>query len=153
MKKELDYELVYFEKGKEKIKNVKIVFSSQKVQRDYGEWLSKSAQIVQLNEERKVLIDDFGTLMVNKELSFSDKRIKMKELKDKISLKNKEIVDSRGEDLLVSRFEIAKKLLDDNGIEDEELLDYNFWYEKVEPYVSNEFLQLAIYKDHDLKKK
>ena len=153
MKKELDYELVYFEKGQEKTKKIKIFFASQKVQRDYGSWLSGAAQIMKLNEERTELIEDFGSLMVNKELSFADKREKMKALKALITLKNKEIIDLSGEDQLRSRFEITKRLLNDNGVIDEDLLDYSFWDEKVEPHVSNEFLQLSIYKDHDLKKK
>jgi len=50
------------------------------------------------------------------------------------------------------RFELLQIVLEDNGCEDELLLEYDFWNRKVEPGEIINFLTKCVYKDASKKK-
>jgi len=152
MRKEIDFNVEYIVKGKELSKKVKIKFSSQKVQRDYGDWLAKAAEFQEINLNRKKALDEIGSIIINKDISMKDKKEQITVLNTEKDNEEKRMRAIGSENFIKDRFDIVKRLLEDNGVEDEELLSYKFWDEKVDTNVQNEFLTRCIFKDHDLKK-
>jgi hypothetical protein len=159
MKKEIDYKLEYYDNGELKEKDIKIFFTSQKVTRDYGNLLEKIESITKLEAARKNIVDDIGYAMVDDKLNHKEKREKIKALNDDLKIKTDNVVNF-GEGIKVEaekindeRFDILTRLLRDNKIEDEDLLSFEFWDEKVDPASANAFLRSAVNKDYDSKKK
>lgn len=147
MRKVIDYVLEYREEGLDCSASLSIDFISNYVIREYNEIMAVVYEVKKDWHEFLLKIE------VRKKLYSDDAE------KEKIELIEKEIVDlseklkKSGEgDFFKRRLELIKKILKDNGIEDEKFYSFEFWDQCVSPDVLLEFLDTVVWKDMDKKK-
>jgi len=109
MRKEIDFNVEYIVKGKELSKKVKIKFSSQKVQRDYGDWLAKAAEFQEINLNRKKALDEIGSIIINKDISMKDKKEQITVLNTEKDNEEKRMRAIGSENFIKDRFDIVKR--------------------------------------------
>lgn len=153
----MNYTIKYFEKGKEEEKLVNIKFFSNCNRERYNE-IATGAFEAKEKWDRMSDIDSLITaktrIMVGKS---KDEKAEIKEeieqLKDEykscvIGLK---MFEKTG--LLKNRFNLIKDILEDNGIEDSDMFDYEWWDKKVDPKETMLFLSSVALEDiKDVKK-
>ena len=143
--KVFDFELEYFEKGELKKDLLKIRFVSRKNTRDYEDMMKTIYEVKSIWDD----ISDKITELAAAETSGEDTELLQMEL-DQL---NEDILIYNDERNIKKRFEIIKRILEDNGITDEKYLSFEFWDENVEPSTELDFVVGCMFKDEDGKKK
>ena len=148
MKKILNYDLEYVEKGEEKIKVLSIKLVSQRVQREFGE-IMDIIRGAELNFEKVNLLSiEISSL---KELKIDGYKEKIKDIKKDVEKLTEEMKEIGSDEYYKNRFKTVKRILVDNGYEDDPICNYEFWDEKITPSVFIEFLMRCYNKDMDTK--
>jgi len=147
MRKEIEITIPYVKRGEELEKAVKISFISNRVLSDYNKIVEQFNGILNLHVEKKEKVEEMAWILTDKEVPIKDKRAKIAPLKERVVNIKKEIKAKDDKALFSDRFNIIKRILDDNGITDSDLLSYKFWNEKVEPSLVWTFLSQAAMKD------
>ena len=143
--KVLNFELEYFEKGELKKDILNIRFVSRKVTRDYDELMRTIYQVKDIWDEISDKVTEIAAAEVDgKETS---------QLNEELEFLNESILAYDNDKTLKKRFEIIKRILEDNGIKDEKYLSFEFWDENIEPDTELNFLMGCVFKDSDSKKK
>lgn len=153
MRKEIVYELTYFKKGQELKKRIPIKFISNRIYDLYADVAQNANDILILTERRKKAIEKLAYLMIRKDKAILQRRSDAKPIKDELKEIEQKIKTNNGVDFLEQRFNLIKRILEDNGVEDTELLSIDFWNDNVEPTEVWGFLTAAITKDTEGKKK
>lgn len=147
MRKEITVKIPYFEKGKELEKDVKISFISNRVVRDYNQVMKRLNESLsyygQINEANKAVAD----IIASKDIKLMDKRNLAKPYGEEIKELKRKIKEADEDSILSDRFEIIKRILEDNDIKDPDLLLMKFWDDKTEASTSWSFLTQAVMKD------
>ncbi len=149
MKKTIDHVLKFRSKGEDRYLTVSVDFVSNWVMREYNNILqiindtqTKWNSIVEAMKKREALLAEMPEGF-SAQLDVLDKEIRG----------HTEAIKKNGEgDIFQKRFEVIKTILEDNGVKEEILYDYNFWDRCVEPSEMNEFLEACAWKDIDKKK-
>ena len=149
-RREIEYDLDYFEDGIIKTETLKINFVSNRCRREYNEIISGAYEVQNLFDNINYKTANISAL----------KKEKPKDYKKNISDIEKEIlifvskIEKYGEtQILQKRYEIVKKILEQNNITDEKFFNFEFWDENVDPSDIINFLDKCIFKDIDTKKK
>ena len=151
MRKEIIHTLPYREDGERKEKRIKISFISYRMLREYSE-----NQLIALRanaaHNRMVLIEEEMAIASREKLDGYKDVIK------KFNIEHKEcldvILEFNDNNFFSDRFELIKRILTDNGYKNDLILmDDDFWDSKVDPYDFADFLDKAINKDSNDKKK
>ena len=151
MRKEIKYQLPYFEDGEENKIELKIYFVSYSMLINYSDNKEIAMQAVMSNNEMAIITEEIAIEKDEKSDGYEERIIDLE-------LKYKGCVDSIMEfnynGFFDERFKIITKLLTDNGYKNNDMLmNVDFWQEKVDPADFADFLEVAIYKDSDDKKK
>lgn len=142
--KVFDFELEYFEKGELKKDLLKIRFVSRKNTRDYEDMMKTIYEVKSIWDD----ISDKITEVAAAEANGEDTELLEMEL-DQL---NEDILIYNDDRNIKKRFEIIKRILEDNGITDEKYLSFEFWDENVEPSIELDFVVGCMFKDNDKKK-
>jgi len=151
MSKKIEYELNCRIKGKKLIKKIEIDFIPNQRHEDFAKIQSEIIDVQRKWNHIKALQEEVSLLLNDKENNTIEN---IKIFKDKIEKVSEEIKQISGTRILERRFKLVKNILIDNGYGDEaDLMSWDFWNNSVEPATINEFLEIAVYKDIDTKKK
>ncbi len=150
MGKEVTLVLPFRKDGKQKSIDVKINFTSRGLIRDY-ESMKKDqiefAEKVSKLKDYNYLIDDY------KLHKPEDYKLKLKDLYDKVKVLSEEIMSFDVNSFGDRQIKLIKNILIDNLVDNEMLLNDEFWNRNVDINDMLDFLESAIHKDIDLKKK
>lgn len=142
--KVFDFELEYFEKGELKKDLLKIRFVSRKNTRDYEDMMKLVYEVKSIWDD----ISDKITEIASAESNGEDTEL----LKMELNQLNEDILLYNDDRNIKKRFEIIKRILEDNGITDEKYLSFDFWDEHVAPETELDFVVGCMFKDNDKKK-
>ena len=147
MKKEVSIKIPYFEKGKELEKNVLVGFISNRVVRDYNRVMQRLNISIgyysELDEANKAIAD----IIADPKIKLFEKRNLSRPYGEEIKALKQKIKEADEASILSDRFEIIKRILEDNDCKDQGLLTMKFWDEKTEAATSWSFLTQAVMKD------
>jgi hypothetical protein len=140
-----NFKITYYEKGKEKQKEFVIKFASNRVRNDFNELMNDSNKVKNSWDEAQEILTDNAVLKLEKPEGWKKKTEENKEKYEEIV---KSINAFGDNDFFKRRFKIIKKLLIQNGHEDQEdFMSFDFWNEKVDPDELVRQLSKVIYKD------
>lgn len=144
MRKKIDYKLEYRENGEQKVKMLTVDFVSNWIIKKFSDLILLGGEA----EQAYIRISDIHTELAGEELT--DEKIDL--LKQEIEQCNNKILEFNENGYFEKRYEILKRLLIDNGYNDEKLLSFEFWDQCVDPVNIMEFMYEAVYKDVQKKK-
>jgi len=153
MRKVIDYELTYCKDGVELKKIIPIKFISNGVHDKYIAIAQKANETIILTQKKTQLINDLASCIITKKKTIPEKWKGVKELRAELKQTEEDLNALDGKAFLTDRFDLVKKIFTDNGIEDPELFDFNFWQECTEPTDIWEFLAGVVMKDYDMGQK
>jgi seryl-tRNA synthetase len=146
-KEVLDYKLPYTEKGLEYLKTIKISFVSNKVLRMYNEHSQILVKLDEINRKKQLIMQELAEIIVDKKMKIKEKMELAKVKKEEERQLNLELKDLNDAYMFSEKWKIIKRVLDDNGIDDEKLNDPDFWDENTDPSTPWGFLTKCIMKD------
>jgi len=150
MIKKVEYDLNYRIKGKKFTKKIEIDFVPNQRHEDYAK-IEKAIHEFRIKWNNIQMLEQEIQLL--HETKPEDFKASIKVFKEEIELLEKDIRESKANNLILARFELIKEVLIDNGYgDDADLMSWNFWNNSVNPHDINVLLDLAIYKDIDKKK-
>lgn len=152
----MEYTINYFEEGKEKEKVVNIRFFSNYNRERYNE-IQSAAFEAKADWDRmsdiNSLIEAKTSLLYKGEVDKGKTKEEIQQLKDEYQSCLLNIKKFEKVGLLKDRFNLIKNVLEDNGVEDKELLRFEFWDKQVDPKITMKFLtEVAIEDIKDVKK-
>jgi len=148
-RREIEYNLDYFENGEIKTEILKINFVSNRCRREYNEILNGAYDVQRKFDDINYKTANIAALKKEKPKDFKKQ---IAELEKEITLLIIGIQEYGDTQLLEKRFEIVKKILEQNNIKDEKFHSFKFWDENVDPSDLIDFLDLCVFKDIDKKK-
>ncbi|MCP4761424.1 MAG: hypothetical protein GY870_06555 [archaeon] len=150
MGKEINFELEFIENGKKGKIDIPISFISRGVIKDYEKIRDEKDKL----RNKLLEVEECNYLIVDYKKEKPENWKKgIKELNVKVDDIMKEIRSFNFNSLIDEEMKIIYMILKDNLIDNEKLFDRNFWDYCVDPPVILDFVQEAVYKDIDLKKK
>lgn len=149
-RRKIEFKLDYFEDGVIKSELLNINFVSNRCRREYNDIINGAVDVQKCFDEMNYKFADIAALKTEKENGYKQK---IKELQKEIVFLNSRIAEYGETQLLERRFEIIKKILQQNEIEDEKFMNFEFWDENVDPTDTLDFLNQCVFKDSDTKKK
>ena len=144
MKDTVDVVIKYYEKGEVKETPLTVKFVSNKVSRDFGELMKRVGKVKDDWDENQELISNNAKLRIERP---EDWKAKIEKNDERLKEIAKSILNVSKSDFFQERFEIMKRILEDNGIKDETLLSFDFWDENVDPTDMMDIMASIIYKD------
>lgn len=149
MPKVLDYIIEIRDRGEKIPVAVKIDFVSNWCVREYNDIFTDASKVRMLWAAISDATTEIAGLKIEKPEGYKDK---ITTLKEKSKSATDEILKVGNSDFIKRRFELLTKLLTDNGVTEERLLNFKTWDEQIDPAQAMAFLSEAIYKDIDKKK-
>lgn len=146
-KKDLDYKLPYYDRGVPYLKSIKISFVSNKVLRMYNELSQTLVKLDDINKKKQLINQELAEIIVDSKTPIKERMMQAKEKKAEEKDLLMELKDLNDAYVFDERWKIIKRVLDDNGIDDEQLNDKDFWDEKTEAETPWSFLTKCIMKD------
>ena len=89
---------------------------------------------------------------IESEISSLKDKDRLKELEEERQICTDYIIDYGKTDLIEQRFKIIKRVLQDNGYNDDYIMNFEWWDTKVDPSDILTFINRCIFKDIDKKK-
>ncbi len=154
-RKIVDVIIPYFEKGEEKTKEFVVKFISRRVIKEYSEIMSHLMALRALSADRQKYVQEMGYAITDK-TTIEKRREELKKFKDKKDEVDDKIEQLSKRDIAAETLGIVSRILEDNGIEDDDLKLIDFWEEHTEETDLWHFLNSVVYKDvakTDSKKK
>ena len=148
-RKIINYTVNYFERGVDKSKKITIRRIARDVIEEYNTLIANISIINEIEKERKRLIDNLGYVII-KEISLKNRIKEAKDIKEQLKHLESHIRDAKSGDLFKRAVKIVAQILEDNGIEDDELGTDRFWKRKTEERDIWDFLNAVIYKDIEI---
>lgn len=130
---------------------VEITFINQRMSNMFAELVGEIKKLTFLKELREKLLQDKADVVMDKELSQEERKAKFDELDEKFKEADREFVKQCNVDIIHKRQELLQMIFKANHVQNESLLDPEFWANYVEPGEINEFITACITKD--VKKK
>lgn len=144
MRKSVEITIPYRRKGLDSEKYVVIDFISNKCIKLYTE----------LDEiKNRVLLNSYEAMEIKNKLSKTDNKLEIAKLQKRVNELDESIKKVSDGDFYKKRMHLIHKILINNSVSDEDLLDPDFWDECVEPSDMVTFLDVAIRKDESSSKK
>lgn len=144
MKNVVNFALEYRENGEKKFKHLEIDFVPHGCHKEFNHFLSISDSV----KEKYERMSDIISL-----LTAEKNKDKIRELKQEHDECADFILQFNNTDILEYRFNILKKVFENNGYkEDAELNNYDWWNDKVDPAEMNRLVTACIFKDIPKKK-
>ncbi|MGD8305148.1 MAG: hypothetical protein PVF17_00710 [Ignavibacteria bacterium] len=152
----MNFDLEYFEDGEHKIKTFNIEFISNAMRRKRDSIIEKATDVKiswdKMQENYASIAAKKNILRENKE---ADKE-KLKQEIDELSTENGELAKKiRGvgtEEFFNARYELAKEILEKNGVTEEKFFSYDFWDNNVNMQTMIKLIDEIIDKDVPKKK-
>jgi hypothetical protein len=149
MSKVLDYIIEIRDRGEKIPVAVKIDFVSNWCVREYNDIFSQATEVQKDWDDINNYTSEISALKIEKPEGYKEQ---IADLQSKLKAATTRIITVGNSDILSRRFTLIKRLLVDNGINDERLLSDKVWDEQIDPAQAVEFLAICIYKDIDKKK-
>lgn len=147
MRTTIEIKIPYWD-TEEKEKTVKISFISNRCNSEYNRLMDQVSTVQALQEEQKKIQENMGSIIAETTIkNLRQQRDKIKPLKAQLKSIITKIKEDDGKVMLADRFALIKKILEQNGCTDHELLSMDFWDEKTEVKTPWTFLHQAIMKD------
>lgn len=151
-RKTIEIFLPYNEKGETKQKCFNIGFISNRMDREYREMTGKVFEVRRLSVSLNNCIKKQAEIVTSK-VKVKERLQMFKALKEDQEQIEAKIESLGTEDFFSDRVALAIKIIEANGIKDDEVMTQDFWDEKVLPGDFVEFLDAVISKDYTEKKK
>ena len=153
MRKEINYKLAYYKKGELLHKIIPIKWVSNRVYDWYGDIQDRSNKIIELTEAQKIATENVAYQILNRKKGIFDRRKDAKPFVEELKQIKKDLKETDSKDYVQARFKLIERIIEDQGVDDTELLDIDFWQDHVEPSELWAFLIAVITKDSNGKKK
>ncbi len=154
----------YFENGVDKEKKFTVSRISRKVIKEYTEIIlhltemrDQAVKLANKARDRKRQIDNIvsnASDLIGKKITVKESREAGSKAKEKIVVLDKEIKVIEAEikeleerDIAAECMTVVSRILKDNGIEDPQMIDVDFWEECTEEADLWQFLSSVVYKD------
>jgi hypothetical protein len=147
-KKEL-IKIPYRQDGEDKEYHVEIDFISNRVRREFSD-LAKNVN--EINEKLNQLNDIAEEIIGVQKLRAEGWEIKLRDLNNDLKELSNEINTFNDKEFFEKRYNMLKRIMQDNKVKDEFILSYEFWDEMVDPGEIMLILSKLLYKDLGKKK-
>jgi len=151
MRKEIKHKLQYREEGEQKEIGIKIDFISNRNLKTFTDSNLKASNAAAAWNRMSILVELLAIEKADKADGYKDA---IKKYESEWKDLNESLLEFNKNNFFGDRIELVKKILVDNGYKENKLLmNDDFWDINVDPSDFADFLQSAVYKDIDNKKK
>jgi len=162
LRNEIDYEIPYvLDDGTKGIKKVHIAFVSQGIYQDYNKYVEELIELKTIGDRLAVISSNMGYAVAQDSVVYKEgetilsRKKTIKEIRDEIAALSEESerLSSRVNEITShldeKRFNIVRKIIIKNSIEDKDMLSLDWWMNCVDRVVFMDFIKTACTKDDD----